>query len=272
MLTSMVCKYEHFLSSWYQVWSNRMQLNNGDPHRKIWEWAAISQALGERDMLRADRSGCGFAVGKEPLPSLFASFGAQITATDAPSSGDESTPWAESNQHASSLTDVWDRRFISEAEFHKRVAFAHADMRDPDTFPAQPYDFLWSSCAFEHLGSLEAGHQFVVASADRLLKPGGVAVHTTEFNVSSNDETISEGENVIYRKADIERIAGTLRRVCCGMAPVDYDAGLDRFDLEYDYPPWYTHGRKHIKLLVADFVITSVLVIIHKGQGPVAEA
>jgi hypothetical protein len=59
-----------------------------------------------------------------------------------------------------------------------------------------------SSCALEHLGTLDGGLDFIVRSAE-LHFPGGVAVHTTKFNVLSNNSTIEHGENVIYRRRDI---------------------------------------------------------------------
>ena len=262
MLTSMVCRYEHFLTPWYQEWSRRMGFA-GHIHRKAWEWCAIAQALGERDMLRSGRVGCGFAVGKEPLPSLFASTGVKITATDAPPSEEGGSSWT--NQYASSLEDIYVPAILCEELFRQNVEFQYADMRDPGTFPDRQYDFVWSCCAFEHLGTLETGRRFVLDSADRLLKPGGVAIHTTEFNISSDDDTVEEGRDVIYRRRDLDRISTSLRRVACGMVPVDYDLGLLPEDLNYDYPPYYTHGRQHIKLLSGDYVVTSIMIIIQKG-------
>ena len=44
---------------------------------------------------------------------------------------------------------------------------------------------------------------FVINSM-RVLKPGGVAVHTTEFNLSSNDDTIEARDLCVYRRRDIE--------------------------------------------------------------------
>jgi hypothetical protein len=264
MLTSMVCRYEHFLTPWFHEWSFKMGYVDRI-HRKLWEWCAIAQALKERDMLRGGRAGCGFAVGKEPLASLFASSGVKITATDAPSSLGGADGWAATGQHASSLDDLYMRNVISEELFRENVEFQHADMRDPTPFAEKSYDFIWSSCAFEHLGTLEAGHRFVLESADRLLRSGGIAAHTTEFNVSSEDETVVAGHDVIYRRKDIEHIAASLRRVCCGMVPVDYNLGLLPEDLNYDYPPYETHGRPHVKLLSHDYIVTSILLIIHKG-------
>ncbi len=91
MLASMVCRYEHFLTDWYGTWASVLPLGRygiepgprpGRPHRKAWEWSAIAQALHERGMLEPGRKGCGFAVGVEPLTSLFAARGAEILATD----------------------------------------------------------------------------------------------------------------------------------------------------------------------------------------------
>lgn len=158
MLTSMVCRYEHFHTAWYEEWREKMKLVM--VHRKMWEWCAIAQALEERGMLREGRAGCGFAVGKEPLTSLFASLGAKVTATDAFSIGAEG--WADTNQHAAALEDIYFPEIVTEELFHRNVEFQFADMRNAATFPDQQFDFLWSSCAFEHLGSLEAGERFVL--------------------------------------------------------------------------------------------------------------
>src|SRR5204862_6154410 len=141
------------------------------------------------------------------------------------------------------------------ATFEAQVEFRPLDMRDLSGLPRERFDFLWSSCALEHLGTLESGLEFVVRST-QLLKAGGVAVHTTEYNVSSDDDTITNGHTVIYRRRDLERLDRELRRVGCGVAPFDFDAGTHAYDLEFDYPPYKEHGRKHLKLLLGDHVAT----------------
>ena len=59
------------------------------------------------------------------------------------------------------------------------MRFRAVDMNDipPDL---RGFDFTWSSCALEHLGTLRAGADFVVEQMT-CLRPGGVAVHTTEY-------------------------------------------------------------------------------------------
>ena len=129
---------------------------------------------------------------------------------------------------------------------------------------------MWSSCSFEHLGSLEAGLRFVIEGM-RLVKPGGFAVHTTEFNVSSNNDTMASGPSVIYRRRDIEDLGYALRSVGCALASPEFDAGTDRHDIEFDFPPYFYNNRKHIKLLLGPYISTSILLIIKKGAPPPAE-
>jgi hypothetical protein len=234
--------------------------------RKDWEWCSIAQALEERGMLAPGKSGCGFAVGTEPLASAFAARGVRILATDQPGENGTSR-WAVGNQHAVSRQAIHHPAIIDLAAFDERVSFQPVDMRDLVLPWSETYDFVWSSCSLEHLGSLEAGINFIL-DAMKLVKPGGISVHTTEFNVSSNTTTIEVGPNVIYRRQDLESLDTRLRGQSCGMNRLDLYCGDHPYDLEFDYPPYFTHGRQHIKLLIEGYVATSVLMIIRKGQHP----
>ena len=230
--------------------------------RKHWEWCAIIEALTERDMLKAGRAGLGFAVGTEKLPAIFASMGVDVLASDAP----DEQHWGASGEHAASRDALFDAEVISRDEFDARVKFAPVDMTSFEQLPDETYDFIWSSCAMEHLGSLEAGMTFV-KNAMRLLKPGGVAVHTTELNCSSNEATVESGWNVVYRRRDIERLADELRLLRSGMAPLDFNLGTHPYDLDFDEEPYFTRPNAHIKLLLGGFVSTSLLMIIQNGGG-----
>lgn len=272
MLNSMICQYEHFLSDWYQNWATRMCMEQTDVdvnrpdrfiHRKPWEFCSIAQALFERKMLQTGRKGCCFAAGQELLPSLFASLGVSVLATDLAT---DEAGWATTNEHATNREALYHPAIISRSQFESNVSFEPADMRNLSSLDGRSFDFVWSSCAFEHLGSIEAGLDFVM-NAMKLVKPGGYAVHTTEFNVSSNDETLTSGPGVIYRKRDIEQLGYRLRRERCALEPVNFDPGNHRYDIEFDFHPWMENGRKHVKLLQGDFIATSILLIIKKPVG-----
>ena len=262
MISSMVCRYEHWSTDWYTNWADLFGLPfspTGDQiQRKLWEFCAIGQALEERGMLRPGNSGVCFAAGREFLPSAFAAFGCDILATDLAT---DQGKWE--TQHAASPDDLFYEHMVTREDFDKHVKFRHVDMRDIRGIEPDRYDFLWSSCSLEHLGSLDAGLNFVT-NAMKFLRSGGIAVHTTEFNLSSNDKTITSGSNVVYRRCDIEELDRRLRRMRCGLEPVDFDGGYHPFDLDYVSPP-HTESKPHIKIELGGYISTSILLIIHKA-------
>jgi hypothetical protein len=274
MLLSTVCRYEHFQSEWYRHWGGMLPLahygidpapNTTHPHRKAWEWCAMTQALSERGMLSCGRNGCGFGVGQEPLASLFASLGTNILATDLPASP-EAAAWANTEQHAGSLDGIFRPEILDRSTFDRRVRFGPLDMRRLDLPWAEHtgFDFLWSACSIPHLGSLDAGITFI-AESTRLLRPGGWAVHTTEFNVSSDTNTVEAGDSVLYRERDIRALDRRLRAIGCGLSRCDFYAGDALEDLDFDAPPYGLTERQHVKLLLSGFVCTSMLLIVRRG-------
>jgi hypothetical protein len=129
---------------------------------------------------------------------------------------------------------------------------------------AGSFDFCWSTCAFEHLGSIERGLGFVEASLETL-RPGGVAVHTTEFNLRDGDETIDDWPTVLFQKRHIEALAGTLRGRGYRMEPIDFGRGQKVLDGFVDLPPYGPEvSPAHLKLLVDGFPCTSIGLIVHK--------
>jgi hypothetical protein len=271
MLGSIVCRYADFAESWYKnqelnLMIRRMFAGHSAEkvdfvNRKFWEWCAIAQALDERCMLRTGIKGLGFAVGQEPLTSHFAGRGCEVLATDLDQRASDKE-WIASAQHAASKEILFQPLLVNRDVFDSRVTFQSADMRTLEGLRGG-YDFTWSSCALEHLGTLEAGLDFIVRSAE-LLNPGGVGVHTTEFNVQSNDRTIEHGGNVIYRRRDILMLAETLRSRGLDLVSPNFDVGNHRFDVEFDRPPYMTSDVPHLKLEIDGHVCTSFMLIIEK--------
>jgi 2-polyprenyl-3-methyl-5-hydroxy-6-metoxy-1,4-benzoquinol methylase len=264
MIASMVCRAAAFEEPWFGEWARRLRIDDPSQpleqrnvHRKVWEWVCIAQTLYERNMLSPGRTGLGFAVGSEKLPSLFASLGARIVATDIGDAAIASL-WAKTDEYTGALDGLYVADLIDRSDFERRVTYRHVDMRDLSQLEPEHYDFVWSSCALEHLGTLDAGLNFIVEST-RLLRPGGVAVHTTEFNLSSMDATVSEGETVLYRRADLERLDCMLRDRESGLVRLDLDPGTHEYDLKYDVEPFHHGQRRHLKLRLCGYVSTSVL-------------
>ena len=95
------------------------------------------------------------------------------------------------------------------------------------------------------------------------LRPGGVAVHTTEYLVSSEDDTVEAGGTVFYRRRDIEALVERLRRAGHDI-DMDYRLGDTPEDLHVDVPP-YTDV--HLRTQLAGYVTTSLALVVTKGAG-----
>ena len=263
LLTSCLCTQSQLELPLFKNWAVKLGEPPNRLHRKVWEWCYIAQALFERQMLQQGKNGLGFAVGQEPLVSLFASYGCQILATDLFEDEAREQGWVDSQQHSNN-TNILNQSGICPQElFDKCVDFRNLNMNE---IPSEltDYDFVWSSCSFEHLGSLELGLDFVL-NAMNCLKPGGYAIHTTEFNLSSDNETLCDGGTVLYRKRDILKLAKLLRmaghQVC-----LNFTTGDDPVDKIIDVPPYKQDN--HLKLQIDRFVVTSLGLIIQKNPNP----
>jgi hypothetical protein len=228
-------------------------------HRKFWEWAFIYERLSKEGVLHPEMRGLGFGVGTEKLPAFFASLGAQITATDAPVGQN----WDRSNGVSDHKSRLFKSEIIDRETFDDRVSFEYCNMNDIPSHLTD-YDFCWSSCSFEHLGSLQHGIDFVVNSVERSLKVGGVACHTTEFNVTSDDQTLDTGVTVLYRKKDLERLCRILEERGHWVEPLRIEPGTLPPDYFVDVPPY--GEDPHLKLLVGSYVTTSVGLVARRGR------
>lgn len=228
-------------------------------HRKAWEWAFIAHHLERLGVIGPGKRGLVFGVGEESLPSLFASEGAHILATDGPAEVGVQG-WLATDQFADSAERLWREEIIDRDTFINRVAYETCDMTRIASH-LTGFDFCWSSCCFEHLGSLAAGAEFVIKSVEQTLKPGGVAVHTTELNLTSDIDTISEGQTVLYRKRDLEELVGRLRARGHEVDDVRVAPDIDPLDFFVDLPPF--HGPQ-LKLKLMGYTTTSVGLVIRR--------
>jgi hypothetical protein len=170
--------------------------------RKQWEFIYICRSLEQAGVLRPGARGLVFGVGRERLPSVFVARGCRITATDLPME-EANGEWAGGPQHSATIDNLRYPRIVDSKTFDANTEFRPVNMNHiPEDL--QGYDFCWSSCALEHLGSLELGLEFIRNSL-KCLKPGGVAAHTTEFNLGSNQWTLEDGPSVVYREQDLKK-------------------------------------------------------------------
>lgn len=230
-------------------------------HRKVWEWIFVYYHLERFGVLKEGCQGVGFGVGTERLPSVFANLGASVIATDAPAEIGLSSGWTETGQHSDTLNELFYSDLVSKEVFNSKVSHRFCDMNAIDA-DLKGFDFTWSCCSFEHLGSLEAGMQFVINSVENTLKPGGVAVHTTEFNLSSNDDTIDSGPTVLYRRRDMDELVSRLEALGNEVQPFVIAPDSHFLDFHVDLPPY--SNEPHLKIKFGRHVTTSAGIVVKK--------
>lgn len=249
-------------SAWFEFWCRRIACAPVY-HRKVWEFAFVAQMLKTAGVLRPGARGIGFGVGTEPLPAAFAEMGCKVLATDQSAGAATASGWAATNQLANGRLALLNPEVCQPVNF-ANIDFMTLDMNEiPDTLAT--FDFAWSACALEHLGSIGHGIRFILRTA-HLLAPGGCAVHTTEFNLSSESETVDHWPTVLFRRSDIEEMVALLRHDGFQVAPLDLSAGNGILDGFIDVPPYSHPQDAHLKLAVDGFTCTSIGLVIVRPQ------
>jgi hypothetical protein len=241
----------------YRIWGERLATPDVYVHRKQWEWFYICQALYERNVLVPGARGIGFGVGTEPLTAWIAAQGCSVMATDYPE-GEHAADWSSTGELAYSVGDLNSAGICPPDDFAARVTYQPVDMRDLSGLHG-PFDFAWSSCAVEHLGSIEATLTFLVDHL-ALLAPGAISVHTTELNLSSLTDTVDHAPTVLLRQGDFYELQRRLRGVG-ELAPFNWNTGdnpNDRFVAQD------ASANTQLRFRVDDHVTTSFGIIITK--------
>ena len=261
-------------SDWVAHWCAQLKI----PviyHRKLWEHAYTLQAMYEAGLLREGVRALGFGCGQEPIPSYLASLGISVTATDLFPEEAQAAGWADTRQHTHTLEQAYRPSLVDREAFDRLVELHYVDMNAiPDGL--SDYDICWSTCALEHLGSIANGLDFI-ENAMRTLRPGGLAVHTSEYNIDPEGATVDNWSTVLFQRRHIEEIAARLRAQGHEVAPLDFDLGGQPMDRFVDLPPWHDDLPQaiqdwmgppyHLKLSFEGFVTTCFGIVIRKGGG-----
>ena len=261
-ITSQMCTSNQFFEEEYRKWCSEM---HSPPRfsRKQWEYVFILEALHQAGMIQEGKRGLGFGCGKEPLTAVMAKYGCNITATDIIRDEKTEKLWVNTYQHADSISGLNEIKLCDPKIFNQQVEFKYVDMNHvPDDLIG--YDFLWAACALEHLGSIQHGLDFVT-NALKCLKSGGVAIHTTEFNLSSNDETFECENLAIFRKKEIDLLLeDTLLSSGAEIKPLNLNTGIQSIDQFVDTPPY--RESPHLKFILCSYITTSLGLIIKKNE------
>lgn len=259
-------------SDWAAYWSAELKVPRIF-HRKLWELTFVLQALWERGMIEGDRRGLGFGCGHEPIPSYLASKGVRLTVTDMAPEDAKSKGWMSTGQHATTTDTLFMSHLVDRATFERNVALRYVNMNEIHS-DLRGYDFCWSICALEHLGSIANGLAFIRNSL-ATLRPGGVAVHTTEFNFLNDERTIDNWPTVLFQRRHFTHLTEELRREGHHVEELDFRIGNKPLDKFIDVPP-FAHDwpqaiasewgdAPHLKISIDGFASTCFGLIITKG-------
>lgn len=156
--------------------------------RKTWEFIQVYNGLKDLGLLNGNAKAIGLGVGNEPLIYAFTNVCQSIVATDLY----DSQTWATASMATQQVYEQ--NRFPYDRD---RLTVRHMDMTKID-YPDASFDFVWSCCAIEHVNNFQELHQ-VFAEIHRVLKPGGIAALTTEFNPT---DLHSYEPNMLFTDAD----------------------------------------------------------------------
>lgn len=159
-------------------------LMSSDQSRKAWEFIHVYQGLKQLGLLNETSKALGLGVGHECLIYAFTNVCQEVVATDLY----RSQEWTTASM---AVQEVYDKSpFPYQRE---RLTVQHMDMTKIE-YPDASFDFVWSCCAIEHVNNFQDLHQ-VYREIHRVLKPGGIAALTTEFN---NTDRPSYEPNLLF--------------------------------------------------------------------------
>jgi hypothetical protein len=128
------------------------------------------------------------------------------------------------------------------------------------------------------LGSIARGLDFVENSL-KTLKPGGLAIHTTEYNYLATDHTISSGPTVLFLKKHFEILASRIKAAGHNFIGPTFDTGNGCLDNFVDLPPYAAaetvlkleqsreiNNIPHLKLSIHGYASTCYGILIKKKQ------
>ena len=251
-MTSAICRARDFYNEHFAAFCRSIE----HPlliHRKLWEFAFVAWQLGELQALLRGNKGLGFGVGADQrLPALFARLGCDVLATDMPPQMTEKKGrGADRRTKARNL--LFYPEIVDEQTFEERVRFDFLEAGSSDA-GLRDCAFCWSCGYVDKLGSVANGLDFIVASVEKTLKIGGVACHTSELNISSNERTSEADGKVVLLRRDIEALIEKLESCGHEVRRLPFEAGLSLIDLLIDISPG---ADVHMKVRRDQFVSTS---------------
>ena len=219
---SQPCTADQFDEPVYQAWLRRLRLPD-DRSRRQWAFVYVLQVLERYGMLQPGAQGLGFGVRDEPVPAFLAASGVGVTATDRPAAPSSLPETSLAASERTALEALRRPAICDDATFDRNMSFRTADLQSVPRDLVN-FDFAWSTSVAAELGSVAAGMRFVRDTVG-CLRPGGIAVHVTEFDPDSAEDAVETPQLTLFRRRDLERLSLNLISLGHEVAQVKVDPG-----------------------------------------------
>lgn len=241
----------------------------GQIHRKDWEWAMGVLAMRRLGNLNKESSAIGIGAGKELVIFYLANHLGHVLATDLYNA----ETWQD---YAPQDFPEAPQKYAPFPYDEGALTASRMDATGKLAFPSNCFDIAFSFSAIEHFGGKNhSGALSSMKEMERILKPGGVAVISTEYII--NDKDAPDLTNQFYNKqtiySDLIDRMTTLRLA----EPLDLritaktlDTVMDVRDAErWDrglYDDRYKSMHPCILLRSRDVLLTSVMLVFRKAD------
>jgi FkbM family methyltransferase len=258
---SEVISEDRFKQENFFIWTSLLRDKPRLHSKQFQNYAIMEGANSVLDLDYAPKKAIGFGVGIEPIPAALAKIGFHVTATDY-LDGEISEAWKNTEQLIESPSDLNSRGILTPDEFEELITFINMDMNSIPSEFHEAFHFVWSSCALGHIGGYKQGLEFLVNSAN-LLMPGGIAIHSTELDVSPGTDKYDSPTLSLYRLEDLIECVEALRRNGFTVAELDIDRKWNGKSEKFvDSEPW--GERPHLRIDVFGREILSIVIRIER--------
>jgi FkbM family methyltransferase len=258
---SEVISEKRFKETNYFLWMNFLRDAPRLHSKQFQNYAIMEAANSILDLGSTNVKAIGFGVGIEPIPAGLAKLGFDVLATDY-LDGEIAYEWKNTDQLVSSPEDLNGRGILTKSEFMSKVKFMNMDMNKIPLEFDNRFDFVWSSCALGHIGGYQNGLDFILRSVE-LLKPGGIALHTTELDVSPGESKFESPTLSLYRERDLRELINNLKSRGYQVDQFSNDGKWDGQSERFvDREPW--GDRPHIRIQVLGREVLSLVLKIQR--------
>ncbi len=182
---------------------------NQSPSRALWEQAWVVSILAGAGLIGPGRSAIALGARRERVAALLASRGVHVLAT-----GRASDPASAEAERA----QLFYPEILPLEDFDQLIELVALDPERIGSLEQGGFDACWSIGLPDRLGSVAAALDLFKASLAPL-RPGGLALHTFAFNLTSDGFTWELPDLVVLRRRDIEDLAERLQadghRIVC---------------------------------------------------------